>query len=254
MNGLTGASCRLLAVSLEFFSLPKASRERSGELPGAILDASWREKLFQKPPGAIWERFWSDLGPPGPQKTLKNAVLSSKFEVFAIFQGSFKKKAKKLPNDTPGRPKWSPGAPREAPGAAQERPRRPQEAPGAHQERPKSPTRGEKKEQKRSSFSVRSWGGSREASGSDFGAIFEPPGEVFGAIFGRFSAHFSKHSRCSCLLFSARVLARFGVLRGTSGQDFQASGRNAAENTHENSRKDPSSRRRGGRAQRGREA
>ena len=95
---------------------------------------------------AIWARFGTLRGGPKPSKTIEKTRV---FKVFAIFQGVFKKRPKKLQKETPGKPQCPPGAPREGPGAAQEAPRPPQEPPGAPQESPKSRPRDEKKEQKR---------------------------------------------------------------------------------------------------------
>ena len=76
-------------------------------------------------------------------------------------------------------------APRSAPGGpgtAQEAPRERQERPRATQERPESRPRGQKKEQLRSPLPFALSGGAREPPWSDFGAIWEPPGEHFQAI------------------------------------------------------------------------
>ena len=132
---------------------------------------------LHRPPEAprrAWERLRSDsrviLGPPGPRKPLKSAVLSANFVVLAISQGSLQQRPKKLQKD--------PGGPNE-----------PQARPGRPQERPKSPQDGSKRRPERAQERQKSPDASREAFREHFllsprsprGLIFESSRRPFRA-------------------------------------------------------------------------
>ena len=94
-------------------------------------------------PRRAWKRFRGDfraiLGPPGPRKTSKSAVLSANSVVLAISLGSVQQRPKRLQKEPP----WEarPGRPQERPKSrqhgsknrperAKRRPRPPRTAPG----------------------------------------------------------------------------------------------------------------------------
>ena len=111
-------------------------------------------------------------------------------ETFTSLQGSFKKRPKKLQQEPPRKPTWTPGAPQERPrrlqeppgavqedpGAAQEATRGPEEPPGALQEGPQRRQERPKRRPERPREPQGSPKRRQEASGSDFGAILERSG------------------------------------------------------------------------------
>ena len=165
-----------------FLFVPRCFRSARKRPTGAIHCKNHMMFMFFQ--GALSHRRGQQGKENATQNQPKTAPEKRREPLFFrdFFKGA-EKRPKKLEKELPGRPKCPPGARREGPGAAQEAPRRPQEPPGAPQERPKSRPRGEKKEQKGNQLSILLVGGLRQASGSHFRAILEPPGWHVGAIF-----------------------------------------------------------------------
>ena len=155
---------------------PKRAQERPKRRPEAS----------RRPRKAFLIDFKPMLDHLGLQKTLKSAVLSSNFDVFAISLGSFKKK-QKLQKEAPGKPKLNPGGSRTAPKTAQEAPRAAQDASKNRLERPKKAPRAPRSrfQSGLGSHLGPTWRprASQRDSASDFG----PPGVHFGPSESRFS-------------------------------------------------------------------
>ena len=154
------------------------------------------------------------MGPPGPQKTPKSAVLSSNLVVFAIFA---RERRKEAPEPRKRAPREAKMDPRSGPGGLRSGPRGAKTAPRGAKSTPRAAQDAKKRSKKGHNVRFCSWGGLREAPGSHFGSILEAPGSILAPFSETFRSKLArKQTRQTRPAPNARRRPRSGRARAYS--------------------------------------